>query len=73
MVDVLVVNYLWLSSGGKLQVIPRTKYMHRVDASSFWSRTAELSKKRLVEIYARMEVGILWDEEFLQKLRQGLV
>jgi len=70
-VDVLVVNYLWLSSGGKLQVIPKTKYMHRVDASSFWSRTAEASKKRLVEIYARIEEDILWDQEFLQKLKAG--
>jgi glycosyltransferase involved in cell wall biosynthesis len=70
-VDVLVVNYLWMSSGGKLQVIPKTKYMHRVDASSFWSRTAEASKKRLLEIYARIEEGVLWDEAFLQKLRAG--
>jgi glycosyltransferase involved in cell wall biosynthesis len=72
-VDVLVVNYLWLSSGGKLQVIPGTKYMHRVDASSFWSRTAEASKKRLLEIYARMERAVPWDDEFLKKLRGGLV
>jgi hypothetical protein len=72
-VDVLVVNYLWLSSGGKLQVIPRTKYMHRVDASSFWSRTAELSKKRLVEIYARIEKRTLWDEKFLKKLKDEMV
>lgn len=72
-VDVLVVNYLWLSSGGQLQVIPKTKYLHRVDASSFWSRTAEASKKRLLEIYDRMEGAILWDEDFLQKLRGGLV
>lgn len=72
-VDVLVVNYLWLSKGGKLEVIPKTKYMHRVDASSFWSRTAEASKKRLVEIYSRMEGAHRWDEDFLQKLRSGLV
>lgn len=71
-VDVLVVNYLWLSSGGKLQVIPKTKYMHRVDASSFWSRTADASKKRLLEIYARMEDGVPWDREFHMKLKDGL-
>jgi glycosyltransferase involved in cell wall biosynthesis len=72
-VDVLVVNYLWLSKGGKLGVIPGTKYMHRVDPSSFWSQTAEASKKRLLEIYARMEGAVPWDEDFLQKLRSGLV
>jgi glycosyltransferase involved in cell wall biosynthesis len=72
-VDVLVVNYLWLSKGGKLEVIPGTKYMHRVDASSFWSQTAEASKKRLLEIYARMEGAVPWDEDFLQKLRSGVV
>jgi glycosyltransferase involved in cell wall biosynthesis len=72
-VDVLVVNYLWLSKGGKLEVIPGTKYMHRVDPSSFWSRTAEASKKRLLEVYARMEAAVPWDEDFLQKLRSGLV
>jgi glycosyltransferase involved in cell wall biosynthesis len=72
-VDVLVVNYLWLSKGGKLEVIPRTKYMHRVDPSSFWSQTAEASKKRLLEIYARMEGAVPWDEDFLHKLKSGLV
>jgi glycosyltransferase involved in cell wall biosynthesis len=72
-VDVLVVNYLWLSKGGKLGVIPGTKYMHRVDPSSFWSQTAEASKKRLLEIYARMEGAVPWDQDFLQKLRSGLV
>ncbi len=72
-VDVLVVNYLWLSKGGKLEVIPGTKYMHRVDPSSFWSQTAEASKKRLLEIYARIEMAVPWDENFFQKLRSGLV
>jgi hypothetical protein len=72
-VDVLVVNYLWLSKGGKLEVIPGTKYMHRVDPSSFWSQTAEASKKRLLEIYARLEGGEPWDEAFLGKLRSGQV
>jgi len=72
-VDVLVVNYLWLSSGGKLQVIPETKYMHRVDASSFWSQTVEASKKRLLEIYDRMEGDIPWDEDFLRRLKNGRI
>jgi glycosyltransferase involved in cell wall biosynthesis len=72
-VDVLVVNYLWLSKAGKLKVIPGAKYMHRVDPSSFWSRTAEESKKRLVEIYARMERAVPWDEDFWQKLKSGQV
>jgi glycosyltransferase involved in cell wall biosynthesis len=71
-VDVLVVNYLWLSKGGKLDVIPGTKYMHRVDESSFWSQTAEASKKRLLAIYERMEGAVPWDEAFLEKLKNEL-
>jgi len=71
-VDVLVVNYLWLSAGGMLQVIPETQYMHRVDPSSFWSRTAEASKRRLTQIYKRIEAGIRFDEQFLRDLKAGL-
>jgi len=72
-VDVLVVNYLWLSQGGKLDVIPGAKYMHRVDELSFWSQTAEASKKRLLAIYERIESAVPWDEDFLRRLINGRV
>jgi hypothetical protein len=53
--DVMVVNYQWLSKGGSLEVLPGVPYFHRVDASSFWNRTAEESKKRVTEIYSFLE------------------
>lgn len=62
--DVMVVNYNWLSGGGSLQVLPGVSYFHRVDASSFWNRTAEESKQRVLEVYGlltanrRMEAGM---------------
>jgi glycosyltransferase involved in cell wall biosynthesis len=53
--DVMVVNYRWLSKGGSVEVLPGVSYFHRVDASSFWNRTAEESKKRVTEIYSFLE------------------
>lgn len=55
--DVMVVNYRWLSEGGSLSVLPNASYFHRVDASSFWNRTAEESKRRVSEIYSLLEAG----------------
>jgi glycosyltransferase involved in cell wall biosynthesis len=55
--DVMVVNYRWLSEGGSLSVLPKASYFHRVDASSFWNRTAEESKRRVSEIYSLLEAG----------------
>lgn len=69
--DVLLVNYRWLSEGGTLRIIPNTKYIHRVDNSSFWSRTADESKKQLVTIYERITKKILCDESFLKKLKNS--
>lgn len=54
--DVMVVNYRWLSEGGSLSVLPNASYFHRVDASSFWNRTAEESKRRVSEVYSLLEV-----------------
>ena len=62
--DVMVVNYHWLSRGGYLQILPGTSYFHRVDASSFWCRTEEESRRRVEEIFSRFEAGNRWDEEF---------
>ena len=62
--DVMVVNYHWLSQGRYLRVLPGTSYYHRVDASSFWCRTEEESRRRVAGIFSRFEAGIRWDEEF---------
>jgi hypothetical protein len=70
-VDVMVVNYLWLSLGGKLEMVPRRSYFHRVDASSFYKRTEDDSKRRLLEIFKRFESGECCGEEFLEDLRSG--
>ena len=55
--DVMVVNYHWLSRGGYLEVLLGGSYFHRVDASSFWNRTAEESKRRVIEVYFQLEAG----------------
>ena len=55
--DVMVVNYHWLSCGGYLEVLPEGSYFHRVDASSFWNRTADESKRRVMEVYSQLEAG----------------
>ena len=70
-VDVMVVNYLWLSLGGKLEMVPRRSYFHRVDASSFYKRTEDDSKRRLQEIFKRFERGERCREDFLVGLRSG--
>lgn len=70
-VDVLVANYLWLSKGGKLQILPSGAYHHRIDASSFWLRTAEASRDRLMKTFERIEAGQPWDEAFLADLKHN--
>jgi len=70
-VDVMVVNYLWLSLGGKLEMVPGRSYFHRVDASSFYKRTEDDSKRRLLEIFKRFESGECCGEKFLEDLRSG--
>ena len=66
--DVMVVNYHWLSQGGCLRILPGTSYFHRVDASRFWCRTEEESRRRVAEIFARFERGMKWDGEFYRSL-----
>lgn len=70
-VDVMVVNYLWLSLGGKLEMLPQSSYYHRVDSSSFYKQTEDDSKRRLLEIFKRFEHGEPCREEFLAGLRSG--
>ena len=70
-VDVMIVNYLWLSQGGSLQILPRKSYYHRVDASSFYKTTEDDSKHRLLEIFNRFQDGRTWSPDFLENLRQN--
>jgi hypothetical protein len=70
-VDVMVVNYLWLSLGGRLQMLSQGKYNHRVDGSSFYMRTEGPSKKRLHELFKRFESGMMFDKDCLESLRRG--
>lgn len=58
--DVMVANYKWLSDGGRLQVLNRGAYHHRIDASSFWMRTADESRERVLKIFRLFEQGIPW-------------
>lgn len=60
--DVMVANYLWLSNGGCLQVLPHGVYHHRVDSSSFWMRTADESRERVMRIFSLFEQGVRWHE-----------
>jgi len=62
--DVFVANYLWLSGGGRLNVLSRGTYHHRIDASSFWMRTAEESRQRVIQLFSRLHDGRMWDSEF---------
>ena len=38
--DVIFANYIWLSSGNNLSVMPDTSYYHRVHARSTWRKTS---------------------------------
>ncbi len=60
--DVMAVNYAWLSEGGKLEVLRQGIYHHRIDASSFWLRTADESRERVMKIFELFEKGIRWQD-----------
>lgn len=62
--DVMMTNYLWLSEGGILQVLDKGAYHHRIDGSSFWMRTADESRQRVMELFSRLSAGLKWDENF---------
>ena len=68
--DVMVANYLWLSNGGRLEVVPNAHYVHRIDASSFWMRTQEESRRRVFEIFALFEQEKRWTPDLLEQLRK---
>lgn len=60
--DVMVANYLWLSQGGMLEVLKSGAYHHRIDASSFWMRTADESRDRVIKIFALLQKNLRWQE-----------
>ena len=66
--DVMTTSYHWLSQGGFLEVLRGAPYIHRVDASSFWIRTSEKSRKRVMTIFDRLEKKIPWDDAFQNTL-----
>lgn len=55
--DVMVTNYKWLSEGGIIEILERGTYHHRVDASSFWMRTADESRSRVMFLFQQFEDG----------------
>lgn len=69
--DVMVANYLWLSLGNRLQVLPKAHYFHRIDASSFWVRTQEESRRRVFELFDLLESNTRWSPDLLERFRQS--
>lgn len=63
--DVMLVNYRWLSSGGALQVLSGTSYLHRLDPDSLYKKTQTESRGRILEMSNRMEKGLSCDDRFL--------
>jgi glycosyltransferase involved in cell wall biosynthesis len=66
--DVFLANYRWLSADGRLKVLSNGTYHHRIDATSFWMRTADESRQRVVELFSRLEAEKKWDSEFAMEL-----
>lgn len=66
--DVMVTNFLWLSLDGRLNVVPFSPYYHRIDGSSFWHRTQQASRWRVLRLFERFEKGERWDERLLHDL-----
>lgn len=66
--DVMAVNYSWLSQGGKLEILRRGAYHHRIDPSSFWMRTADESRDRVMTIFELFEKNIRWQDGGAEKI-----
>jgi hypothetical protein len=69
--DVVLFNYLWLTGGGRLELLPATAYFHRVDPSSFWMRTQDASRERVLEIFERLERALPCDADYVARLQAG--
>lgn len=46
--DIIFINYLWLSNGGIIKILPKTSYFHRVHKNSIWKETQEASNSLFV-------------------------
>ena len=46
--DIIFINYLWLSNGGIIKILPKTSYLHRVHKNSIWKETQEASNSLFV-------------------------
>lgn len=46
--DIIFINYLWLSNGGIIKILPNTSYLHRVHKNSIWKETQEASNSLFV-------------------------
>ncbi|MBX9577072.1 MAG: glycosyltransferase family 2 protein [Chthoniobacterales bacterium] len=62
--DVMLANYRWLSQGGSLTVMQQARYLHRIDDSSFWMRTSQESRRRVMSIFDRFKNNLPWDGPF---------
>ncbi len=71
--DVMVANYLWLSLGGQLKVLRGGSYHHRIDASSFWMRTAEESRQRVMHLFSLLEQGVPWQKGGSARILDGSI
>ncbi len=66
--DVMLANYRWLSQGGYLKVMGKASYIHRIDDSSFWMRTPQQSKERVMALFERLKKNLPWDDDFKNNL-----
>ncbi len=57
--DIIFINYIWLSSGGNLLVLPDASYIHRVHKLSTWKESSSQSSLYFDEIRNK----ILLDEK----------
>ncbi|MBD2208368.1 glycosyltransferase family 2 protein [Calothrix sp. FACHB-156] len=64
----LFTNYIWLSSGNKLKIMPNSAYYHRVQSDSIWMNTKDESLKKS-DLFGDMLInGIKADQDYLSKL-----
>lgn len=61
--DVMLVNYVWLSQGGSMQILNQASYLHRLHETSFWKRTAHDSRKYVRVIFDRLEKELSWQNK----------
>jgi glycosyltransferase involved in cell wall biosynthesis len=69
--DVITLNYAHVSQGGKLKLIQKSRYFHRVHKRSRWILNADASKKRLNQIYSRLREQKPFDSQFCEIIRHG--